>query len=75
MDRFVDVFEKSTGQPRRVPAHWMNHPTLGKPFRKTPKAPRSGDIPAADPATPSTDVDPTPVDTPTTETPAAGDKE
>lgn len=71
---FVNVYHRETGDKYRVPAHWMTHPTLSKPFRKTPKQ-RASD---AESATPSTDVvtaasaNPT---TRTTETPAAGAKE
>lgn len=83
MAEFVDVYAKATGQKHRVPAHWMTHPTLSKPFRKTPKQ-RATDGTNTDPAagsvTPGTDVATTAPDldtttTPTTETPAAGDKE
>ena len=30
------VYRKDTGEIVRVPAHWMDHPTLSKPFQKTP---------------------------------------
>jgi len=32
----VNVYRKDTGEKVRVPEHWMDHPTLSKPFRKTP---------------------------------------
>lgn len=32
----VAVFRKDTGQRVWIPEHWVGHPTLGKPFRKTP---------------------------------------
>lgn len=79
-DRFVDAYDKKTGDRCRVPAHWLDHPTLGKPFRKTPK-PHTGGAAAAPSATPVTDVvTSTPANPPTTaasttETPAAGAKE
>lgn len=73
-DRFVDVFAKKTGDRYRVPAHWLDHPELGKPFRRTPK-PGTGGAKAARSATPDTDVVTMTPDNPTHETPAAGDKE
>lgn len=76
--RFVDVYSKATGARHRVPAHWMDHPTLGKPFRKTP-LPHTGGAAAAETATPVADVVTSTPDHPTaettTETPAAGAKE
>lgn len=70
---FVDVYAKATGEKHRVPEHFMTHPTLSKPFRKTPKQRAS----ETESATPSTDVvTATPANpTRTTETPAAGAKE
>lgn len=32
----IDAYRKDTGAKVRVPAHWFDHPTLGKPFSKTP---------------------------------------
>ena len=32
----IKVYRKDTGEKVRVPAHWMDHPSLSKPFRKTP---------------------------------------
>ncbi len=32
----INVYRKDNGAKVRVPAHWMDHPTLSKPFRKTP---------------------------------------
>lgn len=32
----VKVYRKDTGEIARVPEHWMEHPVLGAPFRKTP---------------------------------------
>lgn len=32
----VKAYRKDTGEIVRVPEHWIGHPTLGKPFRKTP---------------------------------------
>lgn len=32
----VKAYRKDTGEIVRVPAHWLEHPELGKPFRKTP---------------------------------------
>lgn len=69
MTEFIDVYSRATGEKHRVPAHFMTHPTLSKPFRKTPKQRAS----ETETATPVTDVvTATPA---TTETPAAGAKE
>lgn len=73
MSEFVDVYAKTTGEKYRVPAHWMDHPTLSKPFRKTPKQRGADGEPAS--ATPVTDVVTATPANPTTETPAAGAKE
>lgn len=83
-DGFVDVYSKATGKKHKVPAHFMEHPTLSRPFRKTPKQ-TAAETAALGSATPGTDViamtpenpDTTPpADTPSaTDTPAAGDKE
>lgn len=32
---FVDAFAVSTGRPVRVPRHFLDHPVIGKGFRKT----------------------------------------
>lgn len=32
----IKVYRKDTGEIVRVPEHWMGHPVLSKPFRKTP---------------------------------------
>lgn len=32
----IKVYRKDNGDIVRVPEHWMDHPTLSKPFRKTP---------------------------------------
>lgn len=53
--QFVDVYAKDTGEKHRVPAHFMTHPTLSKPFRKTPKQ-SAADTRALGSATPATDV-------------------
>lgn len=36
MAKIIDAYRKDTGQKVRIPSHWFDHPTLGKPFRKTP---------------------------------------
>lgn len=59
----VNVYRKSDGKKVLVPEHWIGHPVLGKPFRKTPLQ-RAADQKVEDDK-PSTD---------TTKTPAAGDK-
>lgn len=32
----VPVYRKDTGEQVYIPEHWIGHPTLGRPFRKTP---------------------------------------
>lgn len=87
-EKFVNAYVIATGEKQRIPAHWLDHPTLGAPFRLTPSA-RAAEqrTPATQPAAPvaptSTDVTSTPASTTppnpnplsTTETPAAGAKE
>lgn len=34
---FIDAYRKDTGEKVRIPEHWIGHPELGKPFRKTPQ--------------------------------------
>lgn len=69
---FINVYSKATGRKHRVPEHFLTHPVLSKPFRKTPKT-RAAETTSA---TPETDaVTATSGDPSTTETPAAGDKE
>lgn len=55
MGQFVNVYSRATGLKHRVPAHWMDHPTLSKPFRKTPKQ-TAAETRALGSATPATDV-------------------
>jgi hypothetical protein len=33
---FIEVYAKETGEKHSVPAEWVDHPVLFKPFRKTP---------------------------------------
>lgn len=35
-EKFVTAYSKVTGEKHRVPAHWLDHPRLGKGLRKTP---------------------------------------
>lgn len=74
MAEFINVYAKDTGVKHRVPAHWMSHPTLSKPFRKTPKQ-SAAETRAMGSATPATDVVTPDASASTTDTPAAGDKE
>ena len=41
----VTAYRKKTGEKVRVPAHWLDHKVLGKPFTKNP--PKSASAPAA----------------------------
>lgn len=36
-DRFVNAYDKDTGLKHRIPAHWLDHPTISRNWRKTPK--------------------------------------
>ena len=36
MAELISVYRKDTGEKVLVPDHWMDHPTLSLPFRKTP---------------------------------------
>jgi hypothetical protein len=75
MAEFVDVYSRATGRKHRVPAHYLDNPVLSQQFRKTPKA-SAAETRATGSATPATDAATAPaVPAPTTETPAAGDKE
>lgn len=38
MSRFVEVTAKSTGDKQVIPAHWLDHPVLGKDFQLTTEA-------------------------------------
>lgn len=32
----IDAYRRDNGRKVRVPEHWFDHPTLGRPFSKTP---------------------------------------
>ncbi len=32
----INAYRVDTGEKVRIPEHWLDDPTLGKPFRKTP---------------------------------------
>lgn len=32
----IDAYRRDTGEKVRIPAHWLDHPTLRGPFAKTP---------------------------------------
>lgn len=90
IDGLVAAYRIDTGEEVRIPPHWLDDPTLSKPFTTIPPTGTS-DTPDSDPD--PTDPDPTPgpdLDTTTTrtsrfgrsstvqsdtETPAAGAKE
>lgn len=52
----IKVYRKDTGDIVHVPAHWMDHPVLSAPFRKTPRqrAREAGQEAAAQTSTPRT---------------------
>lgn len=35
---FVEAYAKTTGDKQVIPAHWLDHPVLGKNFSRTPSA-------------------------------------
>lgn len=37
MDNLIEAYRKDTGVKVTIPAHWLDHPRLGKPFAKTPR--------------------------------------
>lgn len=39
--KFATAYRKDTGEQVRIPAHWFDHPTLGKSFRKTKPEPKA----------------------------------
>lgn len=40
---FITVYSKTTGQPQRIPEHWLDHPVLARNFRKTPPPTEAGE--------------------------------
>ena len=64
---FVPMFEKSTGRRRMVPEHWVDHPVIGKQFRKTPPQQVRRQVVAVE--------EPVAVDNNTDKAPASGDNE
>ena len=61
-DEFVDAYVIATGKKRRIPRHWLDHPTLGAPFRLTPKAAAKQRRTAADQGESSSSAAPTDTD-------------
>ena len=53
---FIEAVAKATGKKQRIPAHWLDHPTIGKQFRLPPsaeaKAAKQDEKPAAKKAEP-----------------------
>ena len=47
----IDAYRTDTGEKVRIPEHWIGHPKLGKPFRKTPLQKASEKAAAASPTT------------------------
>lgn len=48
-DTFVTAYLKSTGEERRIPAHWLDNPKLGGPYSRHKAAAAS--VAARTPAT------------------------
>lgn len=58
MTRFVSAFSTHTGRKQRIPASWLDHPVLSKPFKVAPSArepeatePAHVPVPEGEPAT------------------------
>ena len=47
MSQFIDVYAKSTGEKHRVPAHFMDVPSIAKQFTKTPRQRKADERAAA----------------------------
>jgi hypothetical protein len=48
--KFVEAVVKATGRTQEIPAHWIDHPVLGAPFKASSEAKaaaKSADAPAA----------------------------
>lgn len=39
----ITAYRKDTGEKVRIPEHWIGHPELGEPFRKTKPTARSAE--------------------------------
>ncbi|MBE7701267.1 hypothetical protein H9623_13280 [Oerskovia sp. Sa1BUA8] len=50
----IDAYRKDTGAKTQIPAHWIGHPVLGKPFSKTPRQKAEDQAAQAAPSTPAT---------------------
>jgi hypothetical protein len=50
----VTVYRKDNGEKVQVPDHWVGHPRLGKPFRKTPPQPATVNKTTTTETTPAT---------------------
>lgn len=53
MNGFVTAYSKNTGRKVRVPAHFLDHPVLGKDLRKTPSQRKREEPVASTPETPA----------------------
>ena len=42
MTKFVNAVVKATKQKQVIPAAWLDHPVLGKPFEKPPRHKAAG---------------------------------
>lgn len=42
---FVEAVVKATGRKQTVPAHWLDHPTIGGQFRLTAREKKRADKP------------------------------
>lgn len=54
-EKFEFAVSKKTGKKRTIPAHWLDHPVLGKGWKLAPSA-----KPRRDDATPTPENDATP---------------
>lgn len=70
-DNFVTAYSVKTGEPQRIPRHWLEHPVLGKNYRLKPARKARPVVETVQPVEP---VDQADSSSATIDTPA-GDKE
>lgn len=44
---FINVYAKTTGEKHKVPAHWLDVPSIAKQFTKTPRQRKADERAAA----------------------------
>lgn len=58
MTKFVNAVVKATKQKQVIPAAWLDHPVLGKPFEKPPRHKAAGKKASPADTTPNTPASP-----------------